>query len=59
MKERKLYRGTDWEVQRKKCLERDGYKCRVCFKFSNKCHHLIPWKISHDNMDDILKRMKL
>lgn len=42
------YYGPDWERQRKKALERDGYMCRKCGKFSPwkepNVHHIIPFK---------------
>ena len=49
MKERKLYRGTDWEEQRKKALDRDNHRCRKCKKFTNKVHHIRKWHQIHDN----------
>jgi 5-methylcytosine-specific restriction endonuclease McrA len=43
-------RGTNWAAQRKRALERDGYKCRVCGKKIGKVkhdygvHHITPYK---------------
>lgn len=27
---KRCYRGNNWEIQRKKCYERDNYKCQIC-----------------------------
>lgn len=45
----KNYRGEDWEIQRKKCLERDNYTCRKCQKPAKNSHHIIPYRYSKDN----------
>lgn len=44
-----MNRGLDWKEQRKKALERDYYTCRKCWKKTKSVHHIIPYRISHDN----------
>ena len=48
------YYGANWEQQRQKCLERDGYECRACgmtqsehmseFDTGLNVHHVIPFR---------------
>ncbi|MHA1286033.1 MAG: HNH endonuclease [Candidatus Thorarchaeota archaeon] len=47
-KNKRCYRGDDWEEQRKKCYKRDHYTCQVCGKHCGRkeiqAHHIIPYK---------------
>ena len=47
----KSYRGEDWEQQKQKIYERDGYSCQKCHNNGKliHVHHIIPYKISKDN----------
>ena len=52
-KNKRCYRGDDWEIRRREVYKRDKYTCRVCGK---KCrgkeiqaHHIIPYRVSFDN----------
>jgi len=43
-------RGFDWDVMRKKALERDGYKCQFCGKKHKVVvHHIVGYNVSEDN----------
>jgi hypothetical protein len=41
----------DWRLIREVCLNRDGRRCQVCGEFNKKLeiHHIVPWRISHDD----------
>ena len=46
----------EWKEQRKKCYKRDKYICQICgIKYCDKngrglqAHHMIPYRISHDD----------
>lgn len=56
-------RGPDWLRVRKNILERDNYCCRHCGmtqkesrakRHALSIHHIIPWRVSHDNGPDNL-----
>jgi hypothetical protein len=57
-KNKKCYRGDDWEYIRKDVYKRDGYKCRVCRKHCGRkeiqCHHIVKYKETFDNSMDNL-----
>ena len=52
-KNKRCYRCDDWETLRKKVYARDGWLCQVCGKRCEgrdiQAHHVIPFRISHDN----------
>lgn len=42
--------GIEWDEKRKARLKMDGYRCQICGKFTKlEVHHIIPWRISHDD----------
>ena len=44
------YRGMDWFPNKKRILKNKGYKCQRCNKEGKvDVHHLVPYRISHDN----------
>lgn len=52
--------GEDWQVQRKKALKRDKYKCQVCFKKGKVVHHIKPRRLFDDsNINDMNKLSNL
>ena len=40
-----------WRKRRIECYKRDGYRCQLCGVFEKRlaAHHIIPWRISHDD----------
>ena len=50
------YRGSDWDIQRKKAAERDNYTCQICFAIPEKInvHHIIPYRKTQNNSLDNL-----
>ena len=52
----KVKYGFDWILVRNQALERDGYKCQVCFKDYGKMHvhHIVPYRICHSHRLDNL-----
>ena len=48
---RKNYNLANLRVLRKTILKRDGFRCQICGIFNDKLeiHHIIPWRISHDD----------
>lgn len=52
-KNKKCYRGDDWEDIRKAVYKRDGYRCQVCGKHCKRkeiqAHHIHPYRETFDN----------
>ncbi len=47
----------DWRLIRNTRLKMDGYRCQICGTFEKKLeiHHIIPWRISHnDELDNLM-----
>lgn len=40
-----VYRSAAWARQRKRILERDGARCRICRRPGNYIDHMIPLKL--------------
>jgi 5-methylcytosine-specific restriction endonuclease McrA len=40
-----------WNKRRKECYKRDGHRCKICgiFNVRLEAHHIIPWRISHND----------
>lgn len=47
----KHFAEREWNKIRKRCYKRDGYRCQACgiFNVVLHAHHIIPWRISHDD----------
>lgn len=43
------YYGPDWESQRRLALKRDNKTCNKCEMMGNTIHHIVPYRVSHDN----------
>lgn len=57
-KNKRCYRGDNWEEIRLEVYKRDNFTCQTCGKHCNKkeiqCHHIEPWKINYNNNLDNL-----
>lgn len=46
-----------WDKIRKQIYKRDNYRCKICgvFNIRLNAHHIIPWRISHDdNLNNLI-----
>ncbi|MFW6030095.1 MAG: HNH endonuclease, partial [Halanaerobiales bacterium] len=44
------YYGSDWQIQRTSCLQRDNYTCQQCGNKRNlEVHHWVPYRFSYNN----------
>ncbi|MBM4136951.1 MAG: HNH endonuclease [Nitrospira sp.] len=47
-KNKKCYRGDNWNIIRRKIYKRDNWKCLICGKHCSRkeiqCHHIVPYK---------------
>lgn len=52
-KNKRTYRGNNWDQIRKTVYKRDNYYCQICGRHCGKriiqAHHIIPYKVSKDN----------
>lgn len=57
-KNKRSYRGDNWEEIRKEVYKRDYWTCQNCFKHCDRheiqAHHIIPYRISQNNSLDNL-----